>query len=78
MTYDSEHVSEGRRMSGNPFTAVGNTDSDSFEMIREWMSKPVKKKMTPSRSKYFVLISPCHDSPPHLVFDTLLAVLREI
>ena len=78
VTYDSDKVAEGRRMSGNPFTAVGNTDSDSFEMIREWMSKPVKKKMTSSRYKYFVLISPCHDSHPHLVFDTLLSVMREI
>lgn len=81
VTYDSDErgvVAEGRRMSGNPFTAVGNTDSQSFDMIREWMSKPVKKKMTSTRYKYFVVISPCHDSPPHLVFDTLLAVLREI
>ena len=78
VTYDSEKIAEGRRMSGNPFTSVGNTDSQSFDMIREWMSKPVKKKMTVTRYKYFVVISPCHDSPSHLVFDTLLAVLREI
>ena len=82
VTYDREEGEiidvKSRKMPGNPFTAVGNTDSQSFDMIREWMSKPVKKKMTHSRYKYFILISPCHDSPPHLVFDTLLTVLREI
>lgn len=82
VTYDRQEGEiidvNSRKMPGSPFTSVGNTDSDSFEMIREWMSKPVKKKMTASRYKYFILISPCHDSPAHFVFDTLLAVLREI
>ena len=82
VTYDTPDIPESARrkkkMLGEPFTSVGNTDPDSFEMIREWMSESVKKKMTAPRYKYFVIVSPCHDSPPHLVFDKLLEVLKSI
>jgi hypothetical protein len=83
VTYDQdeEEIKEAviqKRMFGEPFTHVGNPDPDSFQMIREWMSKPVRNKMRADRYKYLIIVSPCHDSPPHLVFDKLLEVLRGI
>lgn len=80
VTYDpgEDGILNRKKMIGNPFTSIGNTDLHSFNLIREWTSKTVRKKITEDRYRYFVIVSPCLDSPAHLVFDTLLEVMRNI
>jgi hypothetical protein len=65
-------------MLGEPFTNVGSVDLYPFELIREWMSKPLQKKFIPNKYKYITIVAPCFDSPREYIFDKLLEVLRNI
>jgi hypothetical protein len=83
ITYDAidETIVESAKigkMLGEPFTNVGSVDLYPFELIREWMSKPLQKKFIPNKYKYITIVAPCFDSPAEYIFDKLLEVLRNI
>ena len=81
VTYDVDDVErkqgvENKKMLGDPFSVLRGPDVDSWNSIREWMSKPVKKKT--KDYVHFVITSPCFGMPSEYIFDKLLEVLREI
>jgi len=82
VTYDANDdeilkSAKNNKMSGVPFTTIPSYEG-SFDTVREWMSKEVKKKINIGTYKYFVCISPCFDSEPEFLFDKVLEVLRSI
>lgn len=83
VTYDvdDEEKEEGakiKKMLGEPFTSIRGADTYSFADIREWMSRPVKKKTKKDKYSHFVIIDPCFSDPSEYIFDKLLEVLRGI
>ena len=83
VTYDAfqdliKTGAEEKEMYGDPYTHIMGADVDSFEQIREWMSKDVKKKINKKRYSHFVIIGPSFDDPPEYIFDKLVEVLRRI
>lgn len=82
VTYDAldEEIAESdkqKKMLGDPFTHLTMVPVEDFESIREWMSKPVRKKISPDKYKYITIVAPCFDAPPEMIFDRLLEVLRQ-
>jgi len=83
VTYDalSEEIEKSvvnKKMLGKPYTTLGSSEVESLKFIREWLNDKLSKKIKAKNYKFFTVISPCFDSPPELVFDKLLEVLRNI
>jgi len=81
VTYDVDETerkkgAENKKMLGDPYTVLRGSDVDSWKSIRDWMSKPVKKKT--KDYVYFTITSPCFGMHSEYIFDKLLEVLREI
>ena len=81
VTYDvtkeeEKRGAENKKMEGEPYTHLSGPDVGSWEAIREWMSKPVRKQT--KNYSYFTIMSPCFSAPPEYIFDKLLEVLRKI